>query len=47
MTALSNAQGLCEACNYVESLPGWRSSPVGEGTGPPVAVVTTTPTGHV
>lgn len=46
-TALSNAQGLCEACNYVKSLPGWRASPVGEGTGPPVAVVTTTPTGHV
>ncbi|HSF35851.1 MAG TPA: DUF222 domain-containing protein [Nocardioides sp.] len=46
-TALSNAQGLCEACNYVKSLPGWRASPVGEGDRPPVAVVTTTPTGHV
>lgn len=46
-TALSNAQGLCEACNYVKSRPGWRASPVGEGNGPPVAVVTTTPTGHV
>lgn len=46
-TALANAQGLCEACNHAKSLPGWRASPVGEGTGPPVAVVTTTPTGHV
>lgn len=47
VTALSNAQGLCEACNYAKSLPGWRASPAGEGAGPPVAVVTTTPTGHV
>jgi predicted transcriptional regulator len=46
-TTLSNAQGLCEACNYAKSLPGWRASPVGEGMGPPIAVVTTTPTGHV
>lgn len=46
-TALSNAQGLCEACNHAKSLPGWRASPVGEGNGPPVAVLTTTPTGHV
>lgn len=46
-TSLANAQGLCEACNRAKSLPGWRASPIGEGNGPPVAVVTTTPTGHV
>lgn len=46
-TALPNAQGLCEACSYAKSLPGWRALPVGEGTGPPIAVITTTPTEHV
>lgn len=46
-TALGNAQGLCQACNLTKSLPGWRASPIGEGFGPPVAIVTTTPTGHV
>ncbi|GAA5115409.1 HNH endonuclease signature motif containing protein [Alloalcanivorax gelatiniphagus] len=45
-TALHNAQGLCQACNLTKSLPGWRASPIGEGNGPPVAVVTRTPTGH-
>ncbi|GAA1925447.1 HNH endonuclease [Nocardioides hwasunensis] len=46
-TALHNVQGLCQACNLAKSLPGWRASPIGNGTGPPVAVATTTPTGHV
>lgn len=46
-TALRNAQGLCQACNLTKSLPGWRASPIGEGNGPPIAVVTRTPTGHV
>lgn len=45
-TSLANAQGECQACNLAKSLPGWRASPLGDGPGPPVAVVTTTPTGH-
>ena len=45
-TSMANAQGLCQACNLAKSRPGWRASPVGEGTGPPAVVVTETPTGH-
>ncbi|MFC7361290.1 hypothetical protein [Nocardioides astragali] len=45
-TSLGNAQGLCQACNLAKSLPGWRSAPVGECNGPPIAAVVT-PTGHV
>ena len=45
-TTADNGQGLCEACNYAKSSPGWRAvavpdDPVGRHT-----VVTTTPTGH-
>lgn len=46
-TALGNVQGLCQACNLTKSLLGWRATPIGEGNGPPVAVVTTTPAGHI
>ena len=45
-TALSNAQGLCQACNLTKSLPGWHATPIGHGTGPPTAITTQTPTGH-
>ena len=45
-TALSNAQGLCQACNLTKSLPGWHATPTGQGTGPPTAITTHTPTGH-
>lgn len=45
-TSMTNAQGLCQACNLTKSRPGWRASPVGDGTGPPLAVMTETPTGH-
>lgn len=47
LTSIGNAQGLCQACNLAKSLPGWRSAAIGESNGPPTAVVTTTPTGHV
>jgi hypothetical protein len=40
-TSAANAQGLCEACNYVKEEPGWQTSVADDG-----AVVTTTPTGH-
>ena len=47
MTARSNAQGLCEACNYVKALPGWAAregprSRIGDHV-----VELITPTGHV
>ena len=45
-TALSNAQGLCQACNLTKSLPGWHATPTGQGNGPPTAITTHTPTGH-
>ena len=38
-----NAQGLCEACNYVKEFPGWRADVFG---GPGHVVEITTPTGH-
>jgi Domain of unknown function (DUF222)/HNH endonuclease len=40
-TTSANAQGLCEACNYAKSTPGWSAESKPDGT-----VVTTTPTGH-
>lgn len=42
-TTLDNAQGLCEACNYVKEAPGWRAD-VTDGLGH--VVVLSTPTGH-
>ena len=40
-TTAANAQGLCEACNYVKTTPGWTARPGPDGT-----ITTTTPTGH-
>ncbi len=44
-TSQDNAQGLCEACNYIKEEPGWRhrvvSGPMEQHT-----VEVTTPTGH-
>lgn len=39
-TSSSNLQGLCEACNYAKTAPGWSATATG------TAVTTTTPTGH-
>jgi hypothetical protein len=55
-TTATNAQGLCEACNYTKDTPGWHThttthhtdqtgTPTGTPTGIPT-VETTTPTGH-
>ncbi len=42
-TSVDNGQGLCEACNYLKEVPGWRTSrPPGLGH----QVQTTTPTGR-
>ena len=43
-TSLTNAQGLCEACNHAKQATGWRARPT-SGTAPP-GIETTTPTGH-
>lgn len=40
-TAVANGQGLCEACNYAKSAPGWRARP-----GPVDVITINTPTGH-
>lgn len=40
-TALSNGQGLCEACNHTKQAPGWRHARATAGT-----VMVITPTGH-
>ena len=40
-TNADNAQGLCEACNYVKETPGWHTGVRADG-----AVETITPTGH-
>jgi len=40
-TSVANAQGLCEACNYVKQSPGWYARPAPAGQ-----VETSTPTGH-
>ncbi len=48
-TSLSNAQGLCEACNHAKQATGWRARPMSgtspPGTSPP-GIETTIPTGH-
>ena len=44
-TTATNAQGLCEACNYTKDTPGWHARAHLDDTGIPT-VVTTTPTGH-
>ena len=41
LTCASNAQGLCEACNYAKHAPGWHQATTGSAD-----VITTTPTGH-
>lgn len=41
-TSLSNAQGLCEACNYAKQALGWHAEATDDGD-----IVTSTPTGHV
>ena len=40
-TSLTNAQGLCEACNRAKQAHGWRARP-----GPDGSVITYLPTGH-
>lgn len=40
-TDATNAQGLCEACNYAKEATGWEARARGDG-----AVETSTPTGH-
>ncbi|MGD9958493.1 HNH endonuclease [Nocardioides sp.] len=40
-TAVTNGQGLCEACNHTKQTPGWQARP-----GPHGQVITTTPTRH-
>ena len=42
-TSLSNAAGLCEACNHTKELPGWKVKP---RPGPRHTIEVTTPTGH-
>jgi hypothetical protein len=44
-TSQTNGQGLCEACNYAKTAPGWRAFAL-PGESSVHAVVTTTPTGH-
>lgn len=43
-TSAANGQGLCEACNQVKAMPGWRAEPGPGGAG--ASVTTSTPTGH-
>jgi len=43
-TTFDNGQGLCEACNYTKTAPGWTNTPSTSGAGE--AVTITTPTGH-
>jgi hypothetical protein len=41
-TTVDNGQGLCEACNYTKTAPGWQQQ-----TDPATDdIITTTPTGH-
>jgi hypothetical protein len=42
-TSLTNAQGLCQACNHAKQAPGWHTEPDPHDAG---VVHTTTPTGH-
>ena len=43
-TSADNGQGLCEACNYAKTAPGWHARPGPGGAGH--SVETSTPTGH-
>ena len=43
-TTYTNGQGLCEACNYTKTTPGWTTTPGPGGTSE--SVIITTPTGH-
>jgi HNH endonuclease len=43
-TSTANGQGLCAACNYTKTQPGWTARTV--RAGPPHEVITTTPTRH-
>lgn len=45
-TTALNGQGLCEQCNYVKQVPGWRATPITGPPGAPHQVETTLPTGH-
>ena len=42
-TSATNAQGLCECCNYTKQAPGWTARP---RPGPRHTIETITPTGH-
>ncbi len=42
-TSGDNGEGLCEACNYATTAPGWSATTAGGGVH---VVTTTTPTGH-
>ncbi|MGA8847222.1 MAG: DUF222 domain-containing protein [Nocardioides sp.] len=44
-TAISNTQGLCQACNHAKQAAGWAARPR-PGPTPQHTVETTTPTGH-
>ncbi|HSR23402.1 MAG TPA: DUF222 domain-containing protein, partial [Candidatus Eisenbacteria bacterium] len=43
-TTATNAQGLCEACNYAKQAPGWHARP--DPGRRRHTITTTTPTGH-
>ncbi|MDF1605521.1 HNH endonuclease signature motif containing protein [Nocardioides sp. YIM 152315] len=45
-TTAADGQGLCEACNYTKTAPGWRARPSPDPANGAHTVVTTTPTGH-
>lgn len=45
-TSTANGQGLCEACNYAKTAPGWHVSPA-HHRGAGEAVLITTPTNHI
>ena len=45
-TDADNGQGLCEACNYAKTAPGWRARPSPGNAPGEHEVITTTPTGH-
>lgn len=42
-TSIENGQGLCAACNYAKTAPGWNAQ---SSAAAPWAIETTTPTGH-
>jgi hypothetical protein len=45
-TTRSNAQGLCEACNYSKQAPGWHIDSTGEDSSGGPSTTLTTPTGR-